>query len=189
MTIVTLADHRPLQHFGAANALTLARGAAVATLAGFLAGPIDVLAWVASLLGFLCIVLDGVDGWLARRFATVSPFGARFDMEVDAFLMLVLGLLLVASGTVGALGPVDRRRALPVRGGRLAGTGAQGTVAVQRTSPRGVRGPGLALVLALVSPAAFRRDLCRRRRVDGDVMVVRHRYSVPAPAPDGAAGR
>jgi phosphatidylglycerophosphate synthase len=103
LTVATLAAHRPLQRFGAANALTLARGAAIVTLAGFLAGPIDTtLAWVASLLGFLCIALDGVDGWLARRFATVSAFGARFDMEVDAFLMLVLGLLVVASGTVGA---------------------------------------------------------------------------------------
>jgi phosphatidylglycerophosphate synthase len=103
MTVATLAAHRPLRHFGAANALTLARGAVVVTLAGFLAGPIDTtLAWVASLLGFLCIALDGVDGWLARRSATVSAFGARFDMEVDALLMLVLSLLLMASGAVGA---------------------------------------------------------------------------------------
>jgi phosphatidylglycerophosphate synthase len=103
LTVMTLAAHRPLQHFGAANALTLARGAAAVTLAGFLAGPIDTtLTWVAALLGLVCIALDGVDGWLARRFATISPFGARFDMEVDAFLMLVLGLLLVAAGTVGA---------------------------------------------------------------------------------------
>jgi phosphatidylglycerophosphate synthase len=103
MTVRTLAEHRPLQHFGAANALTLARGAAVATLAGFLAGPVDTtLAWIAASLGGLCIALDGADGWLARRFATVSPFGARFDMEVDALLMLVLSLLLVAAGAVGA---------------------------------------------------------------------------------------
>ncbi len=101
--IGALATHLPQQRFGLANALTLARGAAVVSLAGFLAGPLDTrIAWAASLLGFLCIALDGVDGWLARRFATVSPFGARFDMEVDAFLMLVLGLLLVASGTLGA---------------------------------------------------------------------------------------
>lgn len=103
LTVGALAGHLPQRRFGAANALTLARGAAVVTLAGFLAGPIDTgLSWVAALLAFLCIALDGIDGWLARRFATVSPFGARFDMEVDAFLMLVLGLLLVASDTVGA---------------------------------------------------------------------------------------
>lgn len=98
-----LAAHLPHQRFGAANALTLARGAMVVTLAGFLAGPIDTaLAWVASLLAFLCIALDGVDGWLARRYATASSFGARFDMEVDALLMLVLGLLVLATGAVGA---------------------------------------------------------------------------------------
>jgi phosphatidylglycerophosphate synthase len=103
LTVGTLAAHRPHQRFGAANRLTLTRGAAVVTLAGFLAGPIDTtLSWAAALLGFLCIALDGVDGWLARRYATVSQFGARFDMEVDAFLMLVLALLLVASGIVGA---------------------------------------------------------------------------------------
>src|SRR5262245_51900478 len=77
LALATLAAHRPLQRFGAANALTLARGACVMTLAGFLAGPIGAkLAWIASVLGLLCIVLDGVDGWLARRFGTVSPFGA-----------------------------------------------------------------------------------------------------------------
>jgi phosphatidylglycerophosphate synthase len=98
----TLAAHLPQRRFGAANALTLARGAAVVTLAGFLAGPLDTgLLWVASVLAFLCIALDGVDGFLARRFATDSPFGARFDMEVDALLMLVLGLLIVAAGTLG----------------------------------------------------------------------------------------
>ena len=98
-----LSGHLPQQRFGAANALTLARSAMVAALAGFLLGPVDtVLAGVASLLAFLCIALDGVDGWLARRYATASRFGARFDMEVDALLMLVLGLLVVTTGAVGA---------------------------------------------------------------------------------------
>lgn len=98
-----LPAHLPQTRFGAANALTLGRGAAVCALTGFLAGPMDAaLLWVASLLSFICLALDGVDGLLARRFATASPFGARFDMEVDAALMLVLGLLLVASDTVGA---------------------------------------------------------------------------------------
>jgi len=98
-----LAAHRPQRRFGAANALTLARGAAVVTLAGLLAGPLDTgLLRIACLAAFLCIVLDGVDGFLARRFATASPFGARFDMEVDALLMLVLGLLIVSAGRLGA---------------------------------------------------------------------------------------
>lgn len=36
--------------------------------------------------------LDAVDGRVARRTGTVSAFGARFDMESDAFLILVLAI-------------------------------------------------------------------------------------------------
>jgi phosphatidylglycerophosphate synthase len=53
------------------------------------------------------LVLDAVDGWLARRTGTSSELGARFDMEVDALLILVLsvyvagaqGLWVLAIGT------------------------------------------------------------------------------------------
>jgi len=38
--------------------------------------------------------LDGVDGWLARRHQIASRFGARFDMEIDALLILVLAILV-----------------------------------------------------------------------------------------------
>ena len=41
-------------------------------------------------LAAVALVLDAVDGWVARRTGTVSALGARFDMEVDAFLILVL---------------------------------------------------------------------------------------------------
>jgi len=40
----------------------------------------------------VALVLDGVDGVVARRSGTVSALGARFDMEVDAFLILVLSV-------------------------------------------------------------------------------------------------
>ena len=43
------------------------------------------------------LALDGVDGQVARRTGTASELGARFDMEVDAFLILVLS---VAAGRV-----------------------------------------------------------------------------------------
>jgi phosphatidylglycerophosphate synthase len=43
-------------------------------------------------LAVIALVLDAVDGWVARRTRTASPFGARFDMEVDAFLILVLSV-------------------------------------------------------------------------------------------------
>ncbi|MFM6848259.1 MAG: CDP-alcohol phosphatidyltransferase family protein [Terrabacter sp.] len=40
----------------------------------------------------VALVLDAVDGWVARRTGTASPMGARFDMETDAFLILVLSV-------------------------------------------------------------------------------------------------
>ncbi|SCG43366.1 CDP-alcohol phosphatidyltransferase family protein [Micromonospora coxensis] len=40
----------------------------------------------------VALALDAVDGWVARRTGTASALGARFDMEVDAFLILVLSL-------------------------------------------------------------------------------------------------
>jgi phosphatidylglycerophosphate synthase len=46
--------------------------------------------------------LDLVDGPLARRSGRVSTFGARFDMETDAFLILTLSLLVWWDGRAGA---------------------------------------------------------------------------------------
>jgi phosphatidylglycerophosphate synthase len=46
-------------------------------------------------LSLLVLVLDGVDGRVARRTGTVTSFGARFDLETDALLILVLSTLLV----------------------------------------------------------------------------------------------
>ncbi|BFO17282.1 hypothetical protein SHKM778_36700 [Streptomyces sp. KM77-8] len=40
----------------------------------------------------MALILDGVDGKVARRTGTSTPLGARFDMEVDAFLILVLSV-------------------------------------------------------------------------------------------------
>jgi phosphatidylglycerophosphate synthase len=47
------------------------------------------------------MVLDGLDGWIARRTGTSTPFGALLDMETDAFLMLVLSTLVWAEGRAG----------------------------------------------------------------------------------------
>jgi phosphatidylglycerophosphate synthase len=46
-------------------------------------------------LALVVLVLDGVDGRVARRTGTVTRFGARFDLETDALLILVLSTLLV----------------------------------------------------------------------------------------------
>ena len=43
-------------------------------------------------LGVAALLTDLLDGWVARRTGTVSAFGARFDMETDALLILVLSV-------------------------------------------------------------------------------------------------
>ena len=47
-------------------------------------------------------LLDGVDGWLARRSSLASAFGARFDMEVDALLIMALAVLAWQHGKAGS---------------------------------------------------------------------------------------
>ncbi|HEY0950707.1 CDP-alcohol phosphatidyltransferase family protein [Nocardioides sp.] len=45
----------------------------------------------------VALVLDLVDGQVARRTATASAFGARFDMETDAFLIAVLSVYVASA--------------------------------------------------------------------------------------------
>lgn len=52
-------------------------------------------------VGTGCLVLDGVDGHLARRLKVETARGARYDMEVDAALVAVLSLVVVQSGIAG----------------------------------------------------------------------------------------
>ncbi|MFH1813676.1 MAG: CDP-alcohol phosphatidyltransferase family protein [Pseudomonadota bacterium] len=88
---------------GAANRVTLFRALLVALLAGTLASPAALAAQATAFaaLALAALLLDGVDGWVARRFHAASDFGARFDMELDAFLIAVLCLAPVLLGKVG----------------------------------------------------------------------------------------
>ena len=52
-------------------------------------------------VGTCCLVLDGVDGKVARARGETSAFGARFDMETDAALLLALSLAVPALGIAG----------------------------------------------------------------------------------------
>lgn len=90
----------PHDVLGACNAVTLARAALVAVLAGATLVPAS--AWAIFGIATVAFALDGLDGWLARRAGLSSDFGARFDMEVDALLGAVLALVLLVSGTVSA---------------------------------------------------------------------------------------
>ncbi|HEV2701999.1 MAG TPA: CDP-alcohol phosphatidyltransferase family protein [Steroidobacteraceae bacterium] len=98
-----LPGHHPFAQFGPANQLTLARGALVALLAGLIGeGGGAELAALTLALGTVVAVLDRLDGWLARRTRMAGAFGARFDMETDAALIMVLALLAWQFGKSGA---------------------------------------------------------------------------------------
>jgi phosphatidylglycerophosphate synthase len=95
--------HHPFPGFGAANSVTLLRVAFVAGVAGLLGeAPDDRIAWLAVTVVAVVAALDGVDGWLARRDAQASSFGARFDMETDAAFILILAALVWQHGKAGA---------------------------------------------------------------------------------------
>lgn len=91
----------PHPALGLGNAVTLVRLALTSALVAPLFA--DALGWAVIAVALATLALDGVDGWLARREGRVSAFGARFDMEVDAALGLILALNAWAAGTVGAV--------------------------------------------------------------------------------------
>lgn len=106
-TAVTVAVARadPPTRFAVCSRLTLARAGLAALLAGLLAAPAALtqpaVGWGALALALLALALDGADGWLARRRGEATEFGARFDMEADAALILVLAALAFAAGKAG----------------------------------------------------------------------------------------
>jgi phosphatidylglycerophosphate synthase len=92
----------PFDRFGSANQITTVRAAIVALLVA-LVGEIPgvSLAFFVVLTSTVTAMLDGVDGWVARRQGTASPFGARFDVEIDAALIQVLAVLVWVFGKAG----------------------------------------------------------------------------------------
>ena len=88
--------------FGAANTVTLFRVVLVCFLVGYI-GQATPLAdtWLIVAIAGLALGLDGIDGWLARRSGAESPFGAMFDQETDAALILILCVLAAQTGKAG----------------------------------------------------------------------------------------
>jgi phosphatidylglycerophosphate synthase len=84
---------RGSRRLGPANAVTATRSALVGLLVALVASSPGHAVAPALLIGIAApaLALDAVDGLVARRTGSVSELGARFDMEVDAFLLLVLG--------------------------------------------------------------------------------------------------
>jgi len=81
------------RRFGWANAVTLWRLAGMLMLFS-LSDPTPAFVIVAAVV---LLVMDGLDGFLARKFGLVSEFGEYFDKEADAFFLLLLVLMLYTS--------------------------------------------------------------------------------------------
>src|SRR5215469_6159704 len=79
-----------------ADWVTLTRMLLIAGVAGLVADsfgrPVPTTALVT--LSTVALVLDAVDGQVARRTGTATPVGARIDCEVDAFLILLLSIVV-----------------------------------------------------------------------------------------------
>jgi len=90
----------PHDRLGPAHLVTLTRSLPVAGLAACIAAP-EVPAELISLLAGTTMILDGVDGRVARHTGMASDFGAAVDAELDAVLMAALTGVLVSSGHTG----------------------------------------------------------------------------------------
>jgi len=88
----------PTREFGLPNLVTTLR--LVATM-GMLVAFAREPGWVLAAAALLILVLDAVDGWLARRSSRASEFGARYDIESDAFFVMTLSVLLCHRGLAG----------------------------------------------------------------------------------------
>lgn len=89
----------PHRSLGSGNLVTVARMA----LAGALLAPLVGVAvpWAVVVVATVALLLDGADGWLARREGRVSSFGARLDVEVDSALAVILALNVWVAGVTG----------------------------------------------------------------------------------------
>jgi phosphatidylglycerophosphate synthase len=152
-------------------------------------------------LAAVALVLDLVDGPLARRTGTATALGARFDGEIDAFLILALSVYVApAYGAwvlaVGAARYVFlagewllpwMRAPLPRRHWRRVVAGTQGvvlTVAAADLLPHTLMEVLLAAALALLA-ASFSSVVwwLWRHRADAPEPVAAAGAVLPAPGP------
>lgn len=95
----------PSPGLGTANRVTLTRATLALPVIALVAHPgaVDPGArwWVIG-VATVAMCLDWVDGRIARSTGTTTAFGGRFDMELDAALLLGLSVLVWWSGQVGA---------------------------------------------------------------------------------------
>jgi phosphatidylglycerophosphate synthase len=186
VALAQVAARHGADRLGPADWVTLTRAALTAGVAAIAADAFGHLIHVATLVGLAtaALVLDGVDGWVARRTGTASPLGARFDMEVDAFLILVLSVFVARSmGAVWVLAIGGARYAflaagwvipwltgpLPPRFWRKVVAATQGVVltcAAAQALPSALSYAALVASLGLLAESFGRdvRTLWRQRR-------------------------
>jgi phosphatidylglycerophosphate synthase len=191
---------------GAANKVTLVRSALVGGVAALVAsgfGGTTALPVILALAA-IALALDGFDGWVARRTASVSAIGARFDGEVDAFLILVLSVHVARSiGWALAIGLMRyvflaagvlpwMRAGLPPRYWRKVVAATQGVVLAVAASgllTRASAEVALAVALLLLSES-FGRDVwwlaTHRPRAITETPASRLRRAARAAATGGA---
>ncbi|MEV5069269.1 CDP-alcohol phosphatidyltransferase family protein [Microbacterium sp. LMI12-1-1.1] len=195
--------------FGPANAVTATRSMLVGLVTALTVAALEGAAGegAASTVLFVTLVacalaLDGIDGYVARRTASESELGARFDMEVDAFLLLVLcvydvrfvgwwvlsiGLLRYAFVVAGAVLPW-MRRTLPPRYWRKVVTAVCGialtVVAAQVLPPEANLAVAAAALLLMLE--SFGRDVTWlvRLNLSGRALVSLERASTTSPPPE-----
>jgi phosphatidylglycerophosphate synthase len=149
-----------------ASRVTLVRAALAAAVAVLAVSSGDATLVVA--LATVALALDAVDGWVARQTGTATEAGARFDGEVDAFLILALSLHVapVYGWWVLAIGAARyvflagelllpwMRSPLPRRRWRVVVAASQGvvlTVAAAGILPRALTQALLAAALAALA--------------------------------------
>jgi phosphatidylglycerophosphate synthase len=152
--------------WGPASWVTLARAALAVGVAVLAVLDTSVALLVA--LAAIALALDLVDGWVARRTGTETALGARFDGEVDAFLILALSVYVAPSygAWVLAIGAARylflagewllpwMRAPLPPRRWRKLVAATQGvvlTVAATGMLPRALTQALLVVALALLA--------------------------------------
>ncbi len=103
VALTGLGGHHPFARVGPANLVTGVRALLVALLTAVTLEPASApVGWWVIGTAAVGASLDLADGWLARRSGLASAFGARFDMEIDALLILVLSALVWRQDKAGA---------------------------------------------------------------------------------------
>ena len=83
---------------GVANLMTLGR---LLLIIGVVWWDTDLHNYIIFVAGILTLIADGLDGYYARKYNTVSAFGDAFDKEIDALFVLAYGVLISHKGLAG----------------------------------------------------------------------------------------